>query len=233
MNQPSIENLYRATYRKLLRVARRFYLLQATRDFLRLSLRAGLLFLFFVALELFFELPVPIRMSFWVLLGVLFLYGAVTYLLPALRGAFKPARNDIYSLSRTIGKQNPEVDDTLINFLNIYHEEGIVSHPALKELSLKQLYRRFRDCNFLEIISWDVLRSPSFRLLILAGTFLLLLVIFPTSVSQAMLKVLYPHASFRNPLPVRLFNESGDLTVLKNESVVLHGRYEGVTPSRV
>lgn len=231
--KPEIDQLYQAAYQKLLKVNRNYYLLNASRALLRLLAVAAAMLLGFALIDMAFDVAAPLRLGFWVLLGGLVLFFSIREIAPNLRRALRPAEADLYELSRRIGKNDPAVQDSLVNFLQIYHDRGIAVYPPFKNLSLKQLYEKFRHTNFYSIISLQILRKPANRLLIAATIFALLFIIFPASMSQAILKVLYPTQSFEKPLPVTLKNLSGNLTVLKNEALQLRGEYEGVTPHKL
>lgn len=233
MAKAGIDQLYQSAHKKLLKVVRDFYLLKISRSLLQFLFFSALLLLGFVVIDVLFDLTVPVRVSFWVIIGGAFLVFLVREILPDLRRGFWPQEEDLYEISRKIGKNDEEIRDSLINFLQIYHEKGIAVYSPFKNLSLKQLYEKIRHTNFYHIITFRVLRDPAKRLLISGAIFLLLFFIFPASVSQAILKVLSPTQSFEKPLPVTLRNISGDLTVLKNEAIQLKGEYEGVTPHKL
>jgi hypothetical protein len=228
-----INQLYQSAHKKLLKVVRDYYLLKALRSLLYFLSYAGGLLLSFILIDILYDLTVPVRVSFWVIIAgmlIVFLYREI---IPGIGCAFWPKERDLYEISRKIGKNDQAVQDALINFLQIYHEKGITVYPPFKNLSLKQLFEKFRHTDFYSIISLRILQNPTRRIIIAGITFLLLFFIFPASVSQAVLKVLRPTRSFEKPLPVTLQNLSGNLTVLKNESVQLKGTYRGVTPHKL
>jgi hypothetical protein len=228
-----INQLYQSAHKKLLKVVRDYYLLKALRSLLYFLSYAGGLLLSFILIDILYDLTVPVRVSFWVIIAgmlIVFLYREI---IPGIGCAFWPKERDLYEISRKIGKNDQAVQDALINFLQIYHEKGITVYPPFKNLSLKQLFEKFRHTDFYSIISLRILQNPARRIIIAGVTFLLLFFIFPASVSQAVLKVLRPTRSFEKPLPVTLQNLSGNLTVLKNESVQLKGTYRGVTPHKL
>lgn len=233
MPKAGIDTLYQSAHQKLLKVVRDYYLLKVSHALLHFLFYGAIVLLGFVVIDLLYDLVVPVRISFWVIVGGIFIFFLYRQIIPDFRRAFWPREDDLYEISRKIGRNDQAVQDSLINFLQIYHEQGIAAYLPFKNLSLKQLYEKFRQTNFYGIISLRILRSPAKRLMVAVAAFLLLFVIFPASVSQAVLKVMYPTKSFVKPLPVSLQNISGNLVVLKNEAVQLKGAYEGVTPHKL
>ncbi len=233
MDYHNIDQIYHASHKKLINVNRNFFLLKAIYSLLELVVYCSAVLIGFVVLEIMFTLPLALRVGFWVVVGGIILFIMVRELFPNLRRAFSPKEEDLYVISRKIGRNDLDVQDALINFLQIYRDQGIRARPAFKNLSLGQLYQKFRNTNFYSVISFRLLRKPANRLLISALTVLLLFLIFPVSMNQAVLKVLYPRKSFEKPLPISVKNLSGDLTVLKNEAAQLKGEYNGLSPQKL
>ncbi|RMF60168.1 MAG: hypothetical protein D6748_04705 [Calditrichaeota bacterium] len=230
MNTPVIEELYKTTYQKLLRASRRYYSLQVLSALLKVLFIGASIFIVFVLIETILDTGVPVRLIFWFGFTLFMLWLVWKEVLPPVRSFISPGKADLYRISLMIGKKEPGVYDNLINFLQIYHEQGIVSHPVLKELSLKQLYQKFRNANFFNIVNFSILKQHTFRLVTLFLIFILLFVLFPTSISQAVIQVINPTRATTIELPVSLINYTGDVTVLKNEPVMLRGAYQGITP---
>ncbi len=233
MSTQGLDPQFYTTHQKLLQVNRKYHLLQVVQAFLWFFIWGVGIFLLFVCIEMLFDLTPPLRMAFWALVGGGLLYFLRKRVWPHLRCGFFPTEQDLYQISRQIGRHNPEVQDSLINFLQIYRDQGIVAHPAIKNLSLKQLYERFKETNFFAIISLRGLRKPLRRLLATLGALLGIFLLFPSATSQTVLKMLHPTRSFDKPLPVTLMNISGDKVVLKNDPVELRGRYQGIMPTRL
>lgn len=145
MHNAGIHQLYHSARQRLVKVNRDYFLLQLSESLLFLLFYALSLLLGFAVLDVLFDLSPLIRISFWVLLAGLMLFFLIRYILPSLRCAFRPGEADLDEISRRIGKHDFQVQDSLVNFLQIYREQGISSYPAFRVLSLKQLYQRFRD----------------------------------------------------------------------------------------
>ncbi|MCB9088673.1 MAG: hypothetical protein H6628_10220 [Calditrichae bacterium] len=233
MQKSGIDNLFHSAHERLLAVTRQYYLLQVLHAVMKVIFLGLALLLLFVLLALVFDPAPVVRGGFWVLLTVVAIYFLARHILPDLRRAFRPNEGELYAISKQIGRHNLEVQDALINFLQIYRDQGTPAHSAFKNLSLKQLYEKFRATHFSNILSPAILKHTAGRLLTAFTVLLLLLLIFPASVSQAMLKVVYPTRSFEDPLPLTLKNLSGEMTALKNASVELRGAYEGVAPQKL
>jgi len=231
MQDPGLDPQFNSTHHKLMLVNRRYHLIYILKALLWLAFWGMAIFSGAVLIEAVFDLTTPLRFALWAVLFGLFIFVSIKQIIPNLRCAFSPAEQDLYHISREIGKSDPEIQDSLINFLQIYRDEGIAAHPAFKNLSLKQLYKRFKNTDFFKIISLQGLRTPALRLLTAGAIFLLVFLLFPGSTSQTFLKMLHPTKSFEKPLPVSLANLSGDQIVLKNDPVRLKGEYNGIMPS--
>lgn len=230
---PNIDTLFKSAYEKLLAVTRSFFLIRVSVKLVDLLFYALVVLLSFIVIEYVLDLSTALRYSFWAIIAGLSLYLAMRHILPNLRKALRPDDAELYQVSRQIGKHEPQVEDSLINFLQIYRDQGVASQPILKNLSLKQLYQKFSDHDFRSILSWTPMRRPLNRVLFCCGGFLLAFLALPGPTTQAVLKLLYPNRSFEQPLPVTLTNSSGDQLVLKNEPLTLRGHYEGVAPHKL
>lgn len=228
-----IEELFRNTHHKLSRISRKFFSLIGLRLFLLFFFYLSSLFLVFIILELLFELTPLFRLSFWAIASLSGLFFFVRYLFPSLRQAFRPATADFYQISKIIGKKDAQVQDSLIDFLQIYQDESSQTHSAFKYVSLNQLYKKFQNANFQNIINFRILHEPAKRLLIIGTVFFLLFILFPQSMNKAALKVLYPTQEFETAPPTVLNNKTGDSIVLKNEEIILEGAYEGIRPHKL
>ena len=47
---------------------------------------------------------------------------------------------------------------------------------------------------------------------------------------RVLKSILIPWKNFQDPLPVQLYNQTGNISVLKEDPVILFGNYEGVEP---
>ncbi len=231
MQNAGLDPQFESTHHKLILVNRKYHLVYILKAFLWFAFWSMAIFSGAVLIEILFDLTTPLRFAFWAVLLGLFLFVTIKQIAPNLRRAFSPAEKDLYQISRKIGKNDPDIQDSLINFLQIYRDEGITTHPVFKNLSLKQLYERFQNIDFFGIISFHGLRKPFYRLLTTGAIFLLIFLLFPGSTNQVILKMLHPSKSFEKPLPITLVNLSGDQIVLKNDPVLLKGGYRGIMPS--
>ena len=233
MPPSAIEEIFRTTYSRLINITRKFLSLAWMRIFLFAVFYLLVAFVAFVFLELLIDLAPMLRFGFWVTVILIGLFYIVRHLLPLSRQIFRPHSEELYKISKLIGDKNSDVNDSLIDFLQIYNDRSMVSHPAFKNLSLRQLYQKFRNAEFRSIMDFKILREPAKRILILGSIFVLLFLIFPQSMNEAVLKVLYPAKSFEGPAPIALLNNTGDKMVLKNEEVTLEGSYQGIRPQKL
>jgi hypothetical protein len=233
MVQYSIEEMYFHTLQKLKNVSRTLFSLRGAYYSLKLFFNILLLLILFAFSEFLFGLPNPGRYGFWMFSLVLLTISAVKYILPYFKKCVSPSLADYYYLSKQISREYKFIGDSLVDFLQIYNNQSTSSTSAFKILSLKQLYEKFKDSDFKNIVSIQLLRTPLKKIAILMISFLLLLFFFPQSLGQAVLTVVYPTKSFEENLPIVLNNVSGDLTILKNEDVLLKGQYEGERPDKL
>ncbi|HQU72903.1 MAG TPA: hypothetical protein PLG66_11425, partial [Calditrichia bacterium] len=229
----SVDSAFESAYNKLRQVNRRRNYARSARALLSAATLIGLVVVGLCLVDWLFELNVTARIAFWVLSAAVLAWWGVRDILPALRSAFQPSPEDLDQLSRQIGRQTPGLEDALVNFLQIYRDEGIAAQPMIKHLSLEQLYQRFRDVDLLKAFSVESLSQPAIRLGAVWGALLLLLIAFPNVVGQTLLKLVHPTQSFQQPLPITLENITGDMTILKNETAALRGIFQGVNPDRL
>ncbi|MEZ4762776.1 MAG: DUF4175 family protein [Calditrichia bacterium] len=229
----TIDPIYHETHEKVLAVNRKFRLIHVGAALLQFVFLAICVFLGFLFIEVLFDLIPPLRLLFWALLAGGLGYFLIKEIVPNLRRAFSPAEQDLYQISRLIGDETPQVQDALVNFLQIYRDEGIATHAAFKNLSLKQLYNTFCDVDFGKILNLAGWKRPGIRLLAAMGGFAFMFLLFPGATNQAFLKILHPTQSFEPPFPVTLKSISGEQVVLKNDPVTLEGEFTGVMPSRL
>ena len=163
----SIEELFKKTHRKLNKVTRRYYSLEGFRTFILFVVSLLTLFLIYIIFELLFDLVPFIRISFWVLALFVTIFFFIRYFFPSIRPVFSPKNKDFLNISRTIGKENSEVQDSLIDFLQIYHDQSTNTYSAFKYISLKQLYNKFQNVDFQKIINFKILIEPAKRFSIL------------------------------------------------------------------
>ncbi|MFW9817824.1 MAG: hypothetical protein ACFFEW_18055, partial [Candidatus Thorarchaeota archaeon] len=201
MPNNGINQLYQSAHNKLLKVVRDYYLLKTLRSLLHLLFYISVLLLGFIVIDILYDLTVPVRVSFWVIIAGILSFSLYKDIIPAISCAFWPKEEEMYKISRKIGRNDQVAQDALINFLQIYHEKGITVYPPFKNLSLKQLYEKFRHTDLYNVISFRILQNPAKRIIVAGITFLFLLFIFPASVSQAVLKMLHPTRSFEKPYP--------------------------------
>lgn len=233
MPPSAVEEIFRTTYSRLVNITRRFFSLALIRILLFVVFYFLVAFLAFVFLELLFDLSPILRFGFWFTVILIGIFHTIRHFFPLSRQILRPQSSDLCKISKLIGEKNSQVNDSLIDFLQIYNDQSMVSHPAFKNLSLGQLYKRFRNADFKTIMDFSILHDPAKRILIVGSVFVILLLIFPQSMNEAVLKVLYPTKSFQTPAPLTLLNNTGDKVVLKNEEVTLEGSYQGIRPQKL
>ena len=142
MTEKSIEQLYAKAYKDLLAVNRKSSLLDLARIMLYVFLFTAALLLLYVILDLAFNISVPVRISYWVILFSGLAYVVFRYAIPELRRAFAPSDNELFAMARKIGKQDEDVQDAIINFLQIYDTRKSESANPFRSLLPIWLPRR-------------------------------------------------------------------------------------------
>ena len=229
----AIEELFQHTHNKLVSAIRKFFSLKGLRSTLFFIFSLISFFLLIILLELFVNLAPFIRLGFWVLMSLATLVFIIRYFFPLIKPVFLPQTDDFYKISKIIGNANSDVQDSLIDFLQIYYEHSTNSSAVFKYLSLKQLYRKFQNVNFQNIVNFKILIEPAKRLSFVSLIFLILFFVFPQAMTKAALRVLSPTKSFERPFPLTLHNKSGDKVILKNEKVSLEGDFDGIRPQKL
>ena len=228
-----IEPIYIQTHKRLLKVNRSLRWIAIGDVLLQFAVIAVSLLLGFLLIEIVLELPVWLRILFWLVLAAIL--GTITYrnILPNLRKALSPSPDDLYRLSKIVGLKMPEVKDDLVNFLQIYENKGVAAADPIKYLSLKQLATSFIDKNFEQVLSYSPLKKNLRNLTLAVCGFLVIFLLFPSSTRLSLQKIAHPTRSFQQPLPVKLISVSRDQTVLKNDPLTLRGEFDGVVPSKL
>ncbi len=228
-----IDRKYHRIYRKILRFHRFYYTEQIALHTIRFVAISLLVIFLFVGLNLLFEISNPVR---WIFTGSLLLwfgFYSVYRIFPALREIFRPSPRGIYDTALRMGKAEEDVRDALVNYVQLYQDRASIGSAKLKNLALEQLAGRFEHISFQGRRRFK--NVPARLRILVPGSVALfvLYLIFPQAVTVSLKKIIYPWKNFREPLPVRVYNQTGDRLVLKNDPVVLSGRYEGVKPEKL
>lgn len=233
IHSTDIHQKYHRLYRQILQAHRRFFVGKIVSRIIRLLLAAFVPVALFILINLLFNVADLIRQIFLVgLLGWLLLFFLLR-IVPILRELFSPSGDEIYSTAKRAGLSDPSVQDTLLDYIQIYQDRGSTGTAVLKNMALEQLYGRFSNLSFKQAGHYGGIWKKARLFLMGLAAFFALFLFFPQPVGIAAKKVLFPWQNFKEPLPIKLVNRSGDVTVLKNDPVVLRGTFKGVTPERL
>ncbi|GAB4376780.1 MAG: hypothetical protein Kow0042_23480 [Calditrichia bacterium] len=228
-----ISQKYQTIYRKIIRTHRRLFLQKIVWHSFHFFSIALFLFLAFILLNLLFNVsPLPRKLFAAGILGWYFFY-TLKHIFPLLKEIFAPSLPAIYQTAKHMGVSEKTVRDALVNFIQIYQDKASQGSPVIKNLALEQLYKRFDQVSFSASLKnreiWKKFRVLSLGLI----SILILYGMFPAQFGLAFNKTIFPWKTFRIPFPITLFNQTGNVTVLKNDPVVLKGSYQGVKPQNL
>ncbi len=231
MNQ--FETDYSGIYKKILRAHRKYFGINILKSSLFFVLLAcGYLFIW-LGINLLFEVSSLTRYFFFgLLLAGFFLY-SVFRILPALREIFSPSDQHLFRTAKKIGIIDETVQDSVLNYIQIYNNRGSHGSDSIKKLALQQLSARISGFSFRDDTALrDV--NPYLRWLLIPALLTLLVLLFlPAQTELAFGKLFLPWKNYLQPFPVTLVNESGNMEVLKNDPVTLVCSSQGVRPDKL
>ena len=233
MTEIDIDKKYKKIFRQITKIHRQYYLikiLEKTFRFLSISFIAISIFLF---LNLLFDISPTIRQGFIGIVFLWYLFYTIYYILPNLREIFSPSQKMLQRTAIRIGRMDKNIQDALLNYLQIYHKHSSSGSTILRNMALNQLWKKFSDINLKPAFSLKTLRVNA-RPLLLASLFCsFVYLFFPNQVGSAFRKIIFPWKNFQEELPIKVINLSGNQEILRNNSVVLRGKVEGVKPLRL
>lgn len=224
---------YTKFYQQILAAYRKHFSVLASREMLRLSGGCLVVLLAYIGAEFLFDLSPAVRIGLWVLVMALLGFWLLKFFLPVVQKIVRPTEPEVDRFARRLGKHAPEVADDMVNFLQLNRGQGISGHPALRELSLRQLYRKIEHIRLDDLLQSNILKRPALRSGLLLLAILLLFAVSPGSVSLALQKLIHPSKDFVQPLPISLKIDETGLEVLKNDPVLLRGHYQGLPPAKL
>ena len=143
------------------------------------------------------------------------------------------AEQDLYQISRLIGDETPQAQDALVNFLQIYRDEGIANPRSVQKSFAKTTYNTFCDVDFGKIQPVRLETSRHLAAFRRDGRICVYVPAVSGATNQAFLKILHPTQSFELAFfPVTLKSISGEQAGAQNDPVTLEGEFTGVMPSR-
>lgn len=233
MHGKNIQIKYQQIYRQIVRKHRLLNLRQIGARTLRFLSITGAAVAAFLLINLLFDVSPVVRLTFAGLLILWSLVYSVMRIFPRVKEIFRPSVEEIFFTAKQLGMTEPSVQDALLNYLQIYQNRSSHTSPMLKNLALEQLYRRFSHFEFsLSLRAATLLRRGRLFLIELLAV-LLIYLIFPETVGLALKKIVLPWKNIRTPVPVQIYNHTGNRTVLKNDPLVLAGEYRGEKPKKL
>ena len=131
-----------------------------------------------------------------------------------------PSRNDAY-LARLIGRQFPEVGDSLLNFLQLSEGRHSASSDEFVDQAVARLGEPLKVVPFENATSWSILKTTSTWAIALILLLLVCVIAAPTSFLSATTRVLQPTLVFEKPAPYAFQISPGDAEVIIGESVTV------------
>ncbi len=233
MQGNEIKQKYDQIYHQIILAHRSYFFRKIGANSIRFFLISLAVIAIFVVINLLFDISTPLRLAFASGFILWFAGFTVIKIIPLLREIFSPSGSEIFNTASRLGQADASVRDALINYVQIYQNRASGNSPIIKNLALEQLYHRFANLSFRQKFDSNRFGRQARALAAVMVLFLIIYLIFPAPMGTVFKKILLPWENFREPLPIRLINESGNLTVLKNNSVTLRGSYEGVKPGRL
>ncbi len=233
MGNISVKQKYDEIRRNVLQHVRRYFIrniLQDTIHFLNilLPLTAG-----FIIINLLFEVHSVVRELYAA--GILIWFLVYTYrkILPSFMQLLKPSESQLIHIAKLMGHANPDVQDALVNYIQISGDKSDSGSEILKKLAINQLLSRIADRNFRNTVRFkDTIRGSGYAALLI-GVFCISYLFFPGQMGLAAAKIFVPWKSFQEPIPVALFNRSGNIQLLRNNNATLVGEFSGIKPDRL
>ncbi|MEJ2635349.1 MAG: hypothetical protein P8184_08660 [Calditrichia bacterium] len=233
MQGNEIKQKYEQIYHQIILAHRSYFFRKIGANSIRFFLISLAVVAIFVVINLLFDISTPLRLA--LASGfIIWLAGfTVIKIMPLLHEIFSPSGSEIFNTASRLGQTDASVRDALINYVQIYQNRASGNSPILKNMALEQLYKRFANLSFRQTFDSSRAGKQIQTLVAALVLFAVLWVIFPASMGTAFKKIMIPWVNFKEPLPTRVINQTGDITVLKNNSVILRGSYKGIKPSRL
>jgi hypothetical protein len=234
MKQPYPPNQdFQLIYKKVLKAHRKFFTKRIIDNLADFLIPLFLVIGFFLLINLLFYVDPVLRIVFLILLVIFLFLFVFIKIIPHFREIIKPTETEIYKTAKKIGNADKDVQDAIINYMQIHLQSEDETSKVLKRLALQQLYTRIFHYDFSHEFN-----RPSFFLFsrnLLSGIIIMviLFIIFPSQMIQVFQSIFVPWKKFHDPLPITLFNESGNINVLKDDPVNLNGHYNGTTPDQI
>ncbi len=224
---------YQEIYGKVFQSHRRYFLNNFFDAAATFIVKFYLVFGFFILVNLLFQVSSLVRSVFLISLliwVILFVYYKVV---PNLKEILRPSSTQIALTAKRIGQGDKNIQDSIINYIQIYSQKDRRYSSVLTKLALNQLYSRISKFTFQDYIPKKY--SISFVRWLFVGILIIfiLYIVFPLNMGRVLKSILIPWKNFQDPLPVKLYNRSGNIDVLKNDPVFLYGNYEGVEPDKI
>ncbi len=233
MSSNGLKQEYKSVFDKIIHSHRKYFVydvLKYSLFFLSISLIGIVIFLL---INLLFEVPAALRVLFWGSFLIWFASYSIMKVYPALRQIFVPSQEGLFGTAQRIGHRDPDVQDAILDYLQIYNDKGSIGSAALKNMALKQLYQRFANFIFDEPDRFKILKQPARLAFIPIFALMLIGFMLPNQSGIALKKILIPWKNFKEPFPVTLLNNSGNIKVLKNDPVILSAESQGILPDKI
>jgi hypothetical protein len=138
---------------------------------------------------------------------------------PAIRHSAWFNKGNETQLAKLIGRQSPEIGDTLLNFLQLSEGRHSSSPEPFVDMAVQKLGEPMREVPFEKGTRWSELRPLGKLTGIPVLLLFLLLIAAPNSFLSATNRVLNPNTTFERPSPFSFSVLPGNTEVIIGESV--------------
>ncbi len=224
---------YKSIYQSMVQAHRRKYFIRILKSVLIFTNLSIAFLLTWTGLNVLFDVSVTVRITALSLLFLWIVGFTILRILPLLREILVPSEHQLFHTAGTVGNSHPAVRDAILNYLQLYNDKGSRGSPIIKRLALGQLSQRISHIPIKDGLEKKTV-IPYFRWFTVALSICLIIIILvPSRVNLAVKKLVYPWKNYRQPFPITLLNESGNVQVLKNDPVKLVCSARGVKPDKL
>ncbi len=231
-NNKSI-NTYQNIFDIVIRLHRRRILDVIVKDLLKIFSIFLLAILVFLGINLLFNVTQLLRLIFlFSSISWFFIY-FILRIVPNIREIISPSFAKLYQTTNLYGINHESIKDLLTNYLQINQDKSAHGSSVLKIKALDQLSAKLDPA----VHGIKPIR-PAFgyglySTLVSGLVIFVLYLLFPVQTVISLEKIFIPWQNIIEKLPTTLLNSSGNMSVLKNDSITLSGSYQGLRPENV
>ncbi len=214
---------------KLKQARRRLVSVNLVKGLVLLLGASALFWIIGAGLESFFWFTPALRITV-LLVGVICLLAVVVWYLLwpfLLNTGYLGHKGDTY-LAKLIGRQFPNIGDSLLNFLQLSSGKHSHSPEPFVDLAVRRLGEPIREIPFETGTSWTEIKPFSRISLVPILSLVLFLVAAPTSFLSATNRMLNPSKIYERPAPFTFSVSPGDVEIIIGESITVTAEVIGL-----